>query len=63
MVEDVKTLAMIGAGFIGRQIASRAALHGYALRVYDNSPEALEKAKEFITQTVEFYFMPEDVEG
>ena len=63
MVEDIRTVAMIGAGFMGRQIASWAAIHGYALRVYDNSPEALEKAREFITQTVEFYFMPEDVEG
>jgi len=53
MTENIKTVAMIGAGFMGRQIASWAALHGYTLRVHDNSPEALDKAKEFITQTIE----------
>ena len=54
---------MIGAGFMGRQIAAWAAAHGYALRVYDNSPESLQKAKESVAQNVETYFMGKDAKG
>ncbi|MFB0561014.1 MAG: 3-hydroxyacyl-CoA dehydrogenase family protein [Candidatus Lokiarchaeia archaeon] len=64
MGDEIKVVAMIGAGFMGRQISAWAATHGgYALRIYDISPEVLEKVKEFVTQTIEFYFMPEEVEG
>nr|MDO8080058.1 3-hydroxyacyl-CoA dehydrogenase family protein [Candidatus Freyarchaeota archaeon] len=63
MGKEIKTVSMIGAGFMGKQIAAWAATHGYALRIYDNSPEALEKAKEFVIGTIEFYFMGKDAKG
>jgi len=63
MSEEIKTVAMIGAGFMGRQIAAWTAAHGYALCIYDNSPEALGKAKESVTQTVKSHFEEKHVEG
>jgi 3-hydroxybutyryl-CoA dehydrogenase len=50
---------VIGAGVIGKQIASWTALYDYNLRIYDTNPEALKALKEYI----ELYFKPSDVEG
>ncbi|MEX2750460.1 MAG: 3-hydroxyacyl-CoA dehydrogenase family protein [Candidatus Freyarchaeota archaeon] len=59
--KEIKVVAMIGAGWMGKQISSWVATKGYAVRIYDVSSEALKAAKEFVTQTVELTFMsPED---
>ena len=44
MSEKIKTVAIIGAGFMGSQIASRAAVFGYNVRLNDNSADVLTAA-------------------
>lgn len=50
-IEEIKTVAVIGAGAMGQQIAMNAALNcqGYQYRVYlcDSFPSAVEKAKKW----------------
>ena len=41
---DVRTIGMIGAGPIGREIAYAAALGGYRTVLEDVSPDMLERA-------------------
>ena len=38
---EIKTIAIIGTGFMGDQIASRAILHGYKLKLYDINEDSL----------------------
>nr|HDO80851.1 hypothetical protein [Candidatus Bathyarchaeota archaeon] len=59
MAGEISTVSVVGAGFMGRQIAAWAAIHGYRVRVYDISPEALENAKEYISQFINLYYMQE----
>jgi 3-hydroxybutyryl-CoA dehydrogenase len=63
VANEIKTVAIVGAGFMGRQIAAWVATRGYSLRIYDISPEALQKAKESVTGNIEFYFMGKDAKG
>jgi len=49
---DVKTIAVIGAGPTGRDIACAAVLAGYHIVLEDLSREALEKAVTWIRQSV-----------
>ncbi len=46
MTEGIKTVAIVGAGFMGSQIASRAAVYGYDVTVYDVSTDQLKKGEE-----------------
>jgi 3-hydroxyacyl-CoA dehydrogenase len=50
---EVTTIAVIGAGTVGRGIASIAALTGYSTILEDVSAERLEKAAAWITQVLE----------
>ena len=50
---EVTTIAVIGAGTVGRGIASTAALAGYSTILEDVSAERLEKAAAWITQIFE----------
>lgn len=43
MSEQIKNIGIIGTGTMGKQIAERAALHNYSVRVFDVNPEGLEK--------------------
>ncbi len=45
MADKIKTVAMIGAGFMGSQIASRASVYGYNVRLFDIKKEVLEAAR------------------
>ncbi len=45
-MEKIKTVAIIGAGFMGSQIASRAAVFGYNVRVFDINKKQLIKGDE-----------------
>ncbi len=40
----LRRIAVIGAGTMGAQIAQQAALHGFPVRLHDQSPEQLERA-------------------
>jgi 3-hydroxybutyryl-CoA dehydrogenase len=46
-IEDIKNIAVIGAGNMGHQIAISAALAGYQVKVTDISSEMLAEAKQF----------------
>ncbi|MBN1574270.1 MAG: hypothetical protein JW984_13815 [Deltaproteobacteria bacterium] len=45
MAGEIKTVAIIGAGFMGSQIASRAAVYGYDVRLFDIKKEVIEAAR------------------
>lgn len=42
MVNNIKNVAVIGAGFLGKQIASQTAFYDYTVRIYDVRTEMLE---------------------
>jgi 3-hydroxybutyryl-CoA dehydrogenase len=46
-INDVKNIAVIGAGNMGHQIALLCAMHGYKTTCTDVKPEALQKAQAF----------------
>ena len=48
MVNSIKTVTLVGAGKMGVKIAARAAIFGFAVRVYDVSPDVLEKAEDLV---------------
>jgi 3-hydroxybutyryl-CoA dehydrogenase len=50
---EVKTIAVIGAGTMGRGIAYAAAIGGYKTVLEDVSPEVLEQAEAWIRQSFE----------
>jgi 3-hydroxyacyl-CoA dehydrogenase len=53
--EDVKTVAVVGAGTMGPGMAATFARHGFTTRLFDIKPEQLEKAKgtiDFVYKTL-----------
>lgn len=46
-MSEIKRVAVIGSGLMGRQIALNSALYGYTVFLNDMNEEALEKAKEW----------------
>ena len=42
-IEDIQTIAVIGAGQIGQAAALEFALGGYDVRLHSRSPESLER--------------------
>lgn len=53
MSQVIKSLAVIGAGFMGIQIAVRAGLHGYPVRMYDVQPEAVKAVEKAVRDNIE----------
>ena len=47
-INDVKKVAVVGAGNMGHQVATLWAMHGYDTSVTDANPEQLKKAKAFV---------------
>ena len=47
-IDDIKTIAVIGAGNMGHQIALHAAISGFTVNCTDLNPETLAKAKQFV---------------
>ncbi|MFZ5827793.1 MAG: 3-hydroxyacyl-CoA dehydrogenase family protein [Bacillota bacterium] len=52
-IDDVKQVAVIGAGAMGRQIALNCALHGYPTTLTDAVPAVLESAARWKTEYLE----------
>jgi 3-hydroxybutyryl-CoA dehydrogenase len=52
MGQNIKKVGIVGAGFMGRQIANWIALHNYTVHMYDIDSEVLEDAKVFITKAL-----------
>lgn len=48
MKEGIKKVAIIGAGFMGSQIASRASVYGYDVTVFDVSADRLKSGEEMM---------------
>src|SRR4028118_1712804 len=48
MSHETKTIAVLGAGTMGRGIAHVSALAGYATQLFDTSAEALKKAESTV---------------
>ncbi|HFH9921448.1 TPA: 3-hydroxyacyl-CoA dehydrogenase family protein [Streptococcus suis] len=46
-MSEIKRVAVIGSGLMGRQIALNSALYGYTVFLNDKNEEVLEKAKEW----------------
>ena len=63
MTKTIKTVAIIGSGFMGMQIAELAVLNGYPVRVYDIKKEALEKAKNKIKLVIDSYSLEGKYQG
>ena len=59
----IKTVAIIGSGFMGIQIAIRAALHGSSVHIYDLKKEALDKARNDIKLTIDVYSLESEFKG
>ena len=47
-IDDVKNIAVIGAGNMGHQISTLCAIHGYKTKCTDVSEEVLKKAEQFV---------------
>ena len=58
---DVKTIAVIGAGTVGRAIAYAAVSGGYRTILEDVSPERLEESVAWVRQAVDRGFLPGEV--
>jgi 3-hydroxybutyryl-CoA dehydrogenase len=55
MSSDIRTVSVVGAGFLGSQIAAWSLVHGYVVHIQDINSEALKKAQGIIEQTIELY--------
>ncbi|MBP1714515.1 MAG: 3-hydroxyacyl-CoA dehydrogenase NAD-binding protein [Deltaproteobacteria bacterium] len=47
-IDEVKKIAVIGAGNMGHQIATLCAIHGFQVACTDSLPQALKKAEAFV---------------
>ncbi|MBN1635946.1 MAG: 3-hydroxyacyl-CoA dehydrogenase family protein [Deltaproteobacteria bacterium] len=63
MTDTIQTVGIIGAGFMGSQIASRAAIFGYRVKIYDSVPQALESSPNTIAFFTDNYFQRDGVSG
>ncbi|MGP6293537.1 3-hydroxyacyl-CoA dehydrogenase NAD-binding domain-containing protein [Caldiplasma sukawensis] len=53
MLLEIKKIAVVGAGLMGSGIAQVVATAGFSVSVFDSYEEALPKAKDMITQSLE----------
>jgi 3-hydroxyacyl-CoA dehydrogenase len=60
MKEAIRRVAIIGAGFMGSQIASQAAVYGYDVTLFDVSADQLKKGEEMTKLFTEAHI---DMEG
>jgi 3-hydroxybutyryl-CoA dehydrogenase len=49
-MDNIRQVCVVGAGAMGRQIALSTAIHGYEVRLYDVSREALEDARTWANE-------------
>ena len=59
----IRTITLVGAGFMGVQIACRAALYGSTVRVYDSSRPALDKAANDISLSIDVACLDGEFKG
>jgi 3-hydroxybutyryl-CoA dehydrogenase len=51
-IDDLKTVAVVGAGSMGRQIALNTALHGYPVRLWDASADQMTAAQRWVDEYI-----------
>jgi 3-hydroxybutyryl-CoA dehydrogenase len=51
-IDDLRTVCVIGAGLMGRQIALNTAHHGYSVRLWDANGEQLRSAQKWVDEYV-----------
>jgi 3-hydroxybutyryl-CoA dehydrogenase len=51
-IDELKSVAVVGAGSMGRQIALNTALHGYPVRLWDASAEQMKAARGWVDEYV-----------
>jgi 3-hydroxybutyryl-CoA dehydrogenase len=51
-IDELKSVAVVGAGSMGRQIALNTALHGYPVRLWDSSAEQMKAARGWVDEYV-----------
>jgi 3-hydroxybutyryl-CoA dehydrogenase len=56
VASEIKTVGIVGAGFMGCQIASRASVYGYTVRMFDVKPEVLSAAKATTKAYTDLFF-------
>jgi len=49
---NIKTVSIVGAGFMGEQIAARTAIHGYVVKVHDIDQENLKKTEKSVRRVL-----------
>jgi len=63
MTQKIKTVGIVGAGFMGSQIASRAAVFGYTVKMFDVKPEVLAAAKTTTRAYTDMHFADKKAEA
>ena len=63
MSSDIRTVSVVGAGFLGSQIAAWSLVHGYAVHIHDIHSAVLKKARRTIERIVELYHTQDDTAG
>jgi 3-hydroxyacyl-CoA dehydrogenase len=58
-LSDIKKIAVLGAGVMGPGIAHAYAMGGYEVSIYDNSKDAVEKAKVVLRRNLEIFKLEE----
>jgi 3-hydroxybutyryl-CoA dehydrogenase len=53
MSSTIRSLTIIGSGFMGIQIAVRCAVHSYPVRLFDIKPEVIEAAKKAVKDNID----------
>jgi hypothetical protein len=51
-IDELKSVAVVGAGSMGRQIALNTALHGFPVRLWDASAEQMQAARGWVDEYV-----------
>lgn len=60
-MKDIKTVCIVGTGFMGTQIGLQCAIHGYSVNTHDISSEAQKKGKETQKRILEKMVSSEDI--
>jgi len=54
-VEDIKLVAVVGAGFMGYQIGQEFAINGYEVNLYDSNKENLQQSRKKIERDLQIF--------
>jgi 3-hydroxybutyryl-CoA dehydrogenase len=60
-MNPIESVCIVGAGYMGYQIGLQCASHGFQVRMYDISGEALDMAVESITKVLDEWITDEEV--